>query len=305
MQVNLSALETEQRNKNSENIDTMETEDILRVINREDKKVAGVVEGVIPQITKVVDEACRRIQRGGRIFYIGAGTSGRLGVLDASECPPTYGVEPTLVQGIIAGGPQALVRSQEGAEDDMEQAGRDLKARGLNGSDTVVGLAASGRTPYVVGGLEYAGKIGAFTAAISCVRGAEISRHAEVPIEAVVGPEVVTGSTRMKSGTAQKLILNMISTAVMIHCGKVYRNLMVDVQPTNAKLVERARRIISESSGCGYEKAAALLEASGRNVKVAICMALTGLSKEKCAEILAGNGGNISRAIRSLTGKRP
>lgn len=301
MQINLSALETEQQNESSANIDVMDTEEILRVINEEDRKVPCVVETVIPQITVLVEEAYRRMQRGGRVFYLGAGTSGRLGVLDASECPPTYGVEPTLFQGIIAGGLPALVKAQEGAEDDTELAGHDLKTAGLTELDTVVGLAASGRTPYVIGGLDYANRIGAYTAAVSCVHGAEISRHAKSKIEAVVGPEVVTGSTRMKSGTAQKLILNMISTSLMIKCGKVYHNLMVDVQPTNEKLVERARRIISASSGCGYEKAAQLLEESGKHVKIAICMALTGLSRQQCGEILEQNGGNISRAIRSLT----
>lgn len=300
MEVNLNALDTEKRNEHSENIDIMDTIDILRTINEEDKKVAAAVEKVLPDVETLVEEAFRRIRAGGRLIYIGAGTSGRLGVLDASECPPTYGVPPTLVQGVIAGGFGALLKAKEGAEDDPDLARHDLAELNLNRNDTVVGLAASGRTPYVVGGLDYANEVGAYTGAVSCVHGAEISRHAKAKIEAPVGPEVVTGSTRMKSGTAQKMILNMISTALMIKYGKVYKNLMVDVQPTNRKLVERAKRIIMASSGCSYEEAAALLEKSGSNVKAAICMALTGLPRAGCEAVLAKNGGNISKAIRSL-----
>lgn len=300
MQVNLNVLETEQPNESSRNIDIMPTEEILHVINGEDKKVAYAVEKAIPEISLLVEEAHRRMREGGRVIYIGAGTSGRLGVLDASECPPTYGVDPTLIQGIIAGGLPALTRAQEGAEDDGELARRDLMQAGLTAADTVIGLAASGRTPYVVGGLDYANGVGAYTGAISCVHDAEISRHAKAKIEAVVGPEVITGSTRMKSGTAQKLILNMISTALMVKYGKVYKNLMVDVQPTNQKLIERAKQIISSSSGCSHEDASRYLEESGQHVKIAICMALTGLSRGECAEILDRNFGNISKAIRSL-----
>lgn len=301
--LDLNALETEQSNENSKNIDRMSTEEILRVINNEDKKVALAVEEVIPEITKLVEEAHLRMRRGGRILYIGAGTSGRLGVLDASECPPTYGVPPTLVQGIIAGGLSALTRAKEGAEDNPDLGRSDLEQTGLTPDDTVIGLAASGRTPYVIGGLDYAKEIGAYTGAISCVRNAEISRHAESKIEVIVGPEVVTGSTRMKSGTAQKLVLNMISTSLMIKYGKVYQNLMVDVQPTNQKLVERAKRIICSCSGCSYEEAARYLEESEMNVKIAICMALTGLSRVQCAEVLDRSFGNIRKAVRSLSAK--
>lgn len=282
------------------NIDTMTTAEILRVINDEDRKIADAVQKVLPEVTVLVDEIHTRMMRGGRLIYIGAGTSGRLGVLDASECPPTYGVEPSLVQGIIAGGFGALLKAKEGAEDDTELASLDLQELSLNENDTVVGLAASGRTPYVIGGLDYANKIGAYTGAVSCVHEAEISAHASSKIEVLVGPEVVTGSTRMKSGTAQKLILNMISTAVMVKYGKVYKNLMVDVQPTNMKLVERAKRIIMQSSECSYEEADKYLKDSGENVKIAICMALTGLARSDCETILNRNEGNISRAIRSL-----
>jgi N-acetylmuramic acid 6-phosphate etherase len=255
MEVNLNVLDTEQTNLNSQNIDRMETPDILRVINREDQTVALAVEKILPAVGELVDRIYERMLRGGRVIYIGAGTSGRLGVLDSSECPPTYGVDASLIQGIIAGGFGALIKAKEGAEDDPELARKDLIQVGLTRNDTVIGLAASGRTPYVIGGLDYANEIGAYTGAISCVHNAEISEHAEIGIEAVVGPEVVTGSTRMKAGTAQKMILNMISTSLMIKCGKVYKNLMVDVQPTNEKLVERAKRIIVSSSGCGYGEA--------------------------------------------------
>lgn len=300
MSINLDMLETEQVNPNSQNIDVMDTIGILRVINKEDQAVALAVEKVLPSVAKLVDRIHVRMMKGGRVIYIGAGTSGRLGVLDASECPPTYGVDPSLIQGLIAGGFPALLKAQEGAEDDMELAKSDLQKAGLTANDTVVGLAASGRTPYVIGGLDYANSIGALTGAISCVHNARISEHAAIKIEAIVGPEVITGSTRMKAGTAQKMILNMISTSLMIKYGKVYKNLMVDVQPTNEKLVERAKHIIMSSSKCSYEEASQYLEQSGCNVKIAICMAITHLPKENCDIILKNAKGNISKAIRSL-----
>ncbi|XOQ47730.1 MAG: N-acetylmuramic acid 6-phosphate etherase [Eubacteriales bacterium] len=300
MSLNLNELDTESVNPKSKNIDTMDTMDILNIINEEDKTVAYAVEKTLPDIAVLIDAVYPRMLKGGRVIYIGAGTSGRLGVLDASECPPTYGVDPSLIQGMIAGGFGALLKAKEGAEDDLALARLDLEKISLTADDTVIGLAASGRTPYVIGGLDYANEIGAYTGAISCVNNAEISKHAKAKIEAVVGPEVITGSTRMKAGTAQKMILNMISTSLMIKYGKVYGNLMVDVQPTNEKLVERAKRIIASSSGCSYEEAADFLEKSGSNVKIAICMALTGLSREDCDIILKRNQNNISRAIRSL-----
>ncbi len=300
MKVDLDTLDTEQRNENSKNIDVMSTMEMLRVINREDQEVAFAVEKVLTSIETLIDEAHKRMMKGGRVIYIGAGTSGRLGVLDASECPPTFGVDATLIQGIIAGGYGALLKAKEGAEDDQELARNDLKELGLNPNDTVIGLAASGRTPYVIGGLDYAAETGAYTGAVSCVHNAEISAHAQAKIEVIVGAEVITGSTRMKSGTAQKMILNMISTSLMVKYGKVYKNLMVDVQPTNKKLVERAKQIITASSGCSYEEAAHYLQASGSQVKIAICMALTGLSRVDCETILNTNEGNISKAIRSI-----
>lgn len=300
MSINLKTLETEQVNPSSQNIDIMDTIHMLHIINQEDQTVALVVKNVLPEIAELIDHIHERMMRGGRVIYIGAGTSGRLGVLDASECPPTYGVDASLIQGIIAGGFSALLKAKEGAEDDPELARHDLENIRLTSNDTVIGLAASGRTPYVIGGLDYASEIGAYTGAVSCVHSAKISEHAKAKIEAVVGPEVITGSTRMKAGTAQKMILNMISTTLMIKYGKVYKNLMVDVQPTNEKLVERAKHIIMSSSRCSYEEAANYLEQSGCNVKIAICMAITGLSQSDCDIILKRAQGNISKAIRSL-----
>lgn len=298
--MNLDRLETEQRNQNTMNIDTLSTQDILTVINNEDKKVAEVVEKSIPQITKLVDACFERLMKGGRVIYIGAGTSGRLGVLDASECPPTYGVDFELFRGLIAGGYPALLKAQEGAEDNPNLCQQDLMELNLNENDTVIGLAASGRTPYVIGGLQYANEIGALTGSISCVHQAQISQYAKYPIEAVTQAEVVTGSTRMKAGTAQKLILNMISTSLMIKYGKVYQNLMVDLQPTNQKLIQRSQRIIQESTGCTEQDSIDYLEKSENNVKLAICMYLSQLDKQTCLDMLNQQRGNVSFTIRQL-----
>lgn len=303
MKIDLTRLDTEKRNKNSENIDTMSTLEILTTINEEDKTIPYTIEKILPTISEAVDAIYERLKDGGRLIYMGAGTSGRLGILDASECPPTYGVDYELVQGLIAGGKEAIQVAREGAEDSKELAVEDLKNINLTEKDVVCGLAASGRTPYVIGGLEYGNSIGAMTLSICCVNEGEISKVAKIAMEAVVGPEVVTGSTRMKAGTAQKLILNMLSTSTMIKLGKVYGNLMVDVKPTNEKLVERAKRIISMSTGCSYEEAAALFEASGRVVKTAIMMALSGLEREECEMLLNNCEGNISKAIKSYQEK--
>ncbi|NFN93915.1 N-acetylmuramic acid 6-phosphate etherase [Clostridium botulinum] len=293
-------LETEKRNINSENIDIMSTCEIIKTINSEDKKIAYAIEKVIPEIEKLIDATYEKMLFGGRVIYIGAGTSGRLGVLDASECPPTYGVDASLVQGIIAGGYGALLKAKEGAEDSLTLAKEDLKEIKLNSHDTVIGLAASGRTPYVIGGLDYANEIGALTGAISCVNNAQISQHAKYFIEAIVGAEVITGSTRMKAGTAQKMILNMISTSLMIKKGKVYHNLMVDVQPTNKKLIERSKNIIEECTNSSVEEAEKALIDSGNQVKVAILMLLTKKDKKSCINILNENDGNISKSIRNI-----
>ncbi|GER69690.1 N-acetylmuramic acid 6-phosphate etherase 2 [Weizmannia acidilactici] len=287
----LQKLTTEQRNKRSMDLDILPSIDILRLMNSEDQTVPLVVGKELGQIEKVVKAAVRSFQLGGRLIYIGAGTSGRLGVLDAVECVPTFSADPSMVQGVIAGGEAAMTSAVEGAEDSPELGKADLKRIRLSENDTVLGIAASGRTPYVIGALDYAKRTGALTASLACNKGAKISRHADIAIEVDVGPEVLTGSTRLKSGTAQKLVLNMISTATMVGIGKVYKNLMVDVKPTNEKLVERAKNIIMQAAGCSYETAEQFLRESGGNAKVAIVMLLTGLSKEEaCRRLEAANG---------------
>jgi N-acetylmuramic acid 6-phosphate etherase len=268
----LERLLTEQRNPASRDIDAKTTLEILEIINGEDQKVASAVEREIPQIAKAVDGIVAAIERGGRLFYIGAGTSGRLGVLDAAECPPTFNVSPELVQGIIAGGEAALARATEASEDDPELGKRDLLANGFAAGDVLVGIAASGRTPYVLGAVEQARGMGALTVGISCTPDSQLSRAAAIAITPLPGPEVIAGSTRMRAGTATKLVLNMLSTATMIRLGYVYGNLMVNVQPKNAKLEDRARRIVAEATGLPYERAAELLTQAGGNVRTAIVM---------------------------------
>ena len=296
--MNLRNLETEQRNPRTMQIDSMSTLDMVRTINQEDTAVTAAVETALPDIARLIDGICERLSQGGSLDYIGAGTSGRLGVLDASECPPTYGVSPLLVQGIIAGGDSALRNSSEGAEDSPENGRRDLMEHGFTSRDVLVGLAASGRTPYVIGALDYARSIGALTGSISCVSHAALSAHADIAIEAVTGPEVITGSTRMKAGTAQKLILNMLSTCTMIKLGKVYQNLMVDVRPSNEKLVERSLGILTECTGCSREKAEELLRASDYHVKTAILMALTDLNASQARDTLNHAGGRLADALK-------
>ncbi len=298
--IDLNLLDTEGINENTMNIDNKSTLEVLEMINSEDHKVAEIIRQIIPDIEKAIESIYEKVKNGGRIIYVGAGTSGRLGVLDASECPPTFGVDPGLVQGIIAGGFKALHSAIEGAEDIKEQAIVDLKEINLTNQDALVGLAASGRTPYVIGALEYANSVGAVTASISCVKNAEISKSAKYPIEAIVGPEVISGSTRMKAGTAQKLILNMISTTVMIKLGKVYGNLMVDVKATNQKLQIRAKRIIEMTTDLRGDEAEALFEESGHSVKTAIVMDKTGLTKEEAEILLDLNEGRISKAIEKV-----
>ena len=248
--INLETLATEQPNSHSQHIDSVSTEDMLRIINEEDHKVADAVGAIIPAIAKAVDTIADKLRHGGRLFYMGSGTSGRLGILDAVECPPTYSTDPERIQGLIAGGYEAIFRAKEGAEDSPELGRQDLMAKNLTAADVVVGLSASGRTPYVVGGLTYAASVGAATIAIDCSPHSAIGRCADIDLCAIVGPEVVTGSTRMKAGTAQKMIANMLSTGAMIRLGKVYGNLMVDVKSSNQKLEERARRIVMTATGC-------------------------------------------------------
>jgi N-acetylmuramic acid 6-phosphate etherase len=288
---------TEQRNPNTLNLDQMTTAEIAARINEEDRTVPETIERVLPQIVRAIDAAVESLRGGGRLFYIGAGTSGRLGIIDAVECVPTFNTPPELVQGLIAGGEQAFTHSIEGVEDDAEAGAHDLEERGLLPGDIVIGIAASGRTPYVLGALEYARKIGARTVGISCNDPAPVLDAAEIAIPLVVGPEVLTGSTRLKSGTAQKLTLNMISTATMVKLGKVYGNLMVDVQVKNEKLVQRARRIVAEVGQVDIERAAELLDAAGGHAKVAIVMARRGVTAEEARNYLNAADGHLRKVI--------
>lgn len=298
--IKLENLTTESRNSSSLNIDKVSTLDMVKIINNEDKKVALAVEKELVKIAEAIDGIVSGIQKGGRLIYIGAGTSGRLGILDASECPPTYGVSEELVQGIIAGGTEAIFRAKEGAEDSKELAIEDLKSKNITENDTIVGLAASGRTPYVIGGLEYANKIGALTVSITCNANSEVAKVSKVSIAPVVGAEVVTGSTRMKAGTAQKLVLNMLSTGTMIKLGKVYGNLMVDVRATNEKLVERAKKIVCEATGVDREVSEKVLKETNYDVKLSILMILTGLDINEAKEKLSQNKGYIAKAMETI-----
>jgi N-acetylmuramic acid 6-phosphate etherase len=293
----LENLLTEQPNPASASIDSLETQEVLRIINAEDRKVADAVAREIPAIARAVEAVVTAFQRGGRLFYIGAGTSGRLGVLDASECPPTFSVPPEMVQGIIAGGPDALSSATETTEDDPAIGARDLCARGFTGKDVLVGIAASGRTPYVLGAVAEARRLGAVTVGISCTPDSDLARAVQIAITPLVGPEVVAGSTRMKSGTAQKLVLNMLSTGAFIRLGHVYGNLMVNVQPRNSKLVDRARRIVAQAAGVSRERAAELLAAGGNSVRTAIVMGRAGMDREEAERRLAEAGGRIALAL--------
>jgi N-acetylmuramic acid 6-phosphate etherase len=294
--MNLANLATEARNSSTEHIDELPTLDMLRLINDEDAKVAAAVAAVLPETAKAIDEIARRFEQGGRLFYIGAGTSGRLGVLDASECPPTFSVPPSLFQGLIAGGDSALRRSSEASEDSTEQGAADLAAANFAAQDTLVGVAASGRTPYVLGALAHARKIGALTIALTCVPGSAMAAAANISIAPVTGPEVLTGSTRLKAGTATKLVLNMLSTGVMIRSGAVYGNLMVNVQPTNAKLVDRAQRIVMAATGVDQAAAAGLLQEAG-TVKIAIVMQKLALDAREARARLDRCHGHLRRAL--------
>ena len=298
--MNLATLLTESRNPLTEHIDELPTLDMLRVINQEDAKVAQAVAAVLPDIAKAVDEIASRINDGGRLFYIGAGTSGRLGVLDASEVPPTFSVPPTLIQGLIAGGDSALRNSSEKSEDSPEQGAADLAATGFNGQDALVGIAASGRTPYVLGALQHANPLGALTIALTCVPNSAMAALTDIAITPLTGPEVITGSTRMKAGTATKLVLNMLSTGIMIKTGAVYGNLMVNMQTTNAKLVDRAQRIIMAATGIDQPIAAALLETSG-TIKTAIVMQKLSVDRSTAEAKLKTHNGNLSALLHQTT----
>ncbi|RDX01296.1 N-acetylmuramic acid 6-phosphate etherase [Listeria kieliensis] len=293
----LENLSTEKQNLKTLNLDTLKVEEILSIMNEEDGTVAASIKPALPEIAKIVRAAISSFKRGGRLIYMGAGTSGRLGVLDAVECVPTFGVSKEQVVGLIAGGDEAFVTAVEGAEDSIQLGKSDLEGISLTELDTVIGIAASGRTPYVIGGLDYARSVGATAAAISCNKDAAISQHAEIAVEVVPGAEVLTGSTRLKAGTAQKLILNMISTASMVGIGKVYKNLMVDVKPTNEKLEERAKRIIMEATECSYDEAEKVYFAADKHVKTAIVMILTGSTKEDAEQKLKASNGFVRKTI--------
>ena len=292
---------TEQENPRTRGLSGLPTAEVLRLMNEEDAGVAAAVGRVLPEVVRAVDAVVERLRAGGRLFYVGTGTSGRLGVLDASECPPTFGVPPELVQGIIAGGYEALYRATEASEDDREAGARDASARGVTGADAVVGIAASGRTPYTVGAVEYARGLGAFTAALTCVPGSPITRAAEVSIVPVVGPEVVAGSTRLKAGTAQKMVLNMISTAAMVRLGYVTGNRMTNLRPSNVKLRARSERILAAEAGLDVRAAREALDAAGGDLRVALVMAKTGRGKEEARGALESNGWVVARAVEELS----
>ncbi|WP_275273448.1 N-acetylmuramic acid 6-phosphate etherase [Proteus mirabilis] len=297
MAIDLSNLVTESRNHHSEHIDTLSTLEMLKVINNEDKKVPFAVEATLPHIARLVDKVVTAFSQGGRLIYCGAGTSGRLGILDASECPPTYGTPHDMVIGLIAGGHKAILQAVENAEDNVQLGAEDLRQLNFNAKDVLVGIAASGRTPYVIGALEYARSLGAVTGAISCNPDSPIAQRADIAITPIVGPEVVTGSSRMKVGTAQKLVLNMITTGAMIKMGKVFGNLMVDVEATNAKLIERQIRIVMQATECERATAEQALAQCQRHCKTAILMILAGVNAQQATQLLAQNKGFIRQAL--------
>ena len=295
--VELKKIATEQRNPNTMNIDTLSTLDMVNLINREDHRVAEAVALVTDKIAEAIDVIADRLSKGGRLIYCGAGTSGRLGILDAVECPPTYSTEPEMVQALMAGGYPAIFKAVEGAEDSKELGVEDMKGISFNASVVLVGIAASGRTPYVLGCMEYAKELGAPTVSVTCCPGSVLDNFADIGIAPCPGPEVITGSTRMKSGTAQKMVLNMLSTGTMIKLGKVYGNLMVDVKPSNEKLVRRCVTIVCNATECDDATATAALEACGYRPKTAIVMILCGVGAEEAKEMLAQADGRVAKVL--------
>lgn len=295
--LDLTGMTTETRNENTMDLDIMTPLEIVTVMNQEDAKVPVAIQKVLPKIAQAVGWVVNSLNNGGRLFYMGAGTSGRLGVLDAAECPPTFGVPYNLIVGLIAGGDSAFLKAVEGAEDSQTMGVQDLKDRNLDKRDIVIGIAASGRTPYVVGALQYAREIGCKTVAIACNEGSAIGKEADLAIEVIVGPEVLTGSTRLKAGTAQKLILNMISTASMVGVGKAYKNLMVDVMQTNEKLQVRAQNIVISATDVDRETAKQKLEEAEGSVKTAIAMILMDCNAEQAKEKLSRSHGHIRNAL--------
>lgn len=295
--VELKKIATEQRNPNTMNIDTLSTLDMVKLINQEDHRVAEAVAEVTDKIAQAIDVIADRLARGGRLIYCGAGTSGRLGILDAVECPPTYSTEPEMVQALMAGGYPAIFKAVEGAEDSKELGVQDMKGINFAAGDVLVGIAASGRTPYVLGCMEYAKELGAPTVSVTCCPGSVLDNFADIGIAPCPGPEVITGSTRMKSGTAQKMVLNMLSTGTMIKLGKVYGNLMVDVKPSNEKLVRRCVTIVCNATGCDDDTATAALEACEYRPKTAIVMVLCGVSAEESKAMLAKADGRVAKVL--------
>ena len=298
MAVELRKIDTEQRNPRTAQIDTLSTLDMVTLINEEDHRCAEAVRAVLPEIARSIDAIYEKVHAGGRLFYCGAGTSGRLGVLDAAECPPTYGVDPGLVVGLIAGGAPAFLKAVEGAEDSRELGEADLRAHDFSARDALVGIAASGRTPYVLGAMDYARSLGAPVMALTCCHDSEMSRHADITMAPVPGPEVVTGSSRMKSGTCQKLVLNLLSTCVMIKMGKVYGNLMVDVKASNEKLYHRAVSIVCAATGTDEQTAQATLEKCDFHCKTAIVMLLLGMDAAEARAVLDAADVRIAQALR-------
>lgn len=296
--MDLGALVSETRNPETMDLDNLSTLEMVTKFNQQDATVAEAVRLTLPDVAKAVDAAAASLSASGRLIYLGAGTSGRLGVLDASECPPTFGVPHGLVVGLIAGGPGALLKAVEGAEDNAQLGVSDLQALELKPQDMVVGIAASGRTPYVIGALRYARQLGCHTAAVSCNPASPIAHEAEIAISPVVGPEALTGSTRLKSGTAQKLVLNMISTGAMVRIGKVYQNLMVDMQATNIKLVDRACRMVCQATGCSAEEAETALKQTQYEVKTAILMVLSGIAADQAKSLLTRHKGFLRAALQ-------
>lgn len=295
----LDKLTTEKRNESTMKLDQLTTKEVLQLMNKEDRTVPDAVEAALPEIEAAVERVIATFQAGGRLIYTGAGTSGRLGILDAVECPPTFSTPDDMVQGLLAGGMSAFRKAKEGAEDNPDLGARELEEIGLSSKDTVIGIAASGRTPYVIGALNYAAAVGAATVSIACNKDSAISKHAKISIEVETGPEILTGSTRLKAGTAQKLVLNMISTASMVGVGKVYKNLMVDVKPTNDKLQERAKRIIMEATGANYDAAEKVFNQAGGQVKTAIVMLLLDITKEEAEKKLRNAEGFVRSAIKA------
>ncbi|WP_175073619.1 N-acetylmuramic acid 6-phosphate etherase [Terribacillus sp. AE2B 122] len=295
----LDKLTTEKRNESTMKLDQLTTKEVLQLMNKEDRTVPDAVEAALPEIEAAVEQVIATFQADGRLIYTGAGTSGRLGILDAVECPPTFSTPHDMVQGLLAGGMSAFRKAKEGAEDNPALGAKELQDIGLTAKDTVIGIAASGRTPYVIGALDYAAAVGAATVSVACNKEAAISKHAKISIEVETGPEILTGSTRLKAGTAQKLVLNMISTASMVGVGKVYKNLMVDVKPTNDKLQERAKRIIMEATGANYDAAEKVFKQADGQVKTAIVMLLLDITKEEAETKLQHAEGFVRSAIKA------